>query len=276
MRSKELAVFKNKLSEFNTHYSHFLFISEQFSIDNLATISQNPDKFTDDIFPKNSFAPQFKVPLSEFSSEFENTVNFFRKSIFLLSYFQFEVYLKELYSFGQKYKENVPEIKPRISAITQIISNFELNNSNCISEEELKTVEYFRLRRNATVHRKEGVSYKGEYADHIKKYGKELDRFWSDHSLTLKSFSFCGKNQLAEEFSQNDIFDTLNIIRRIAEKIDVCFTEKIIGEKNLLLLVKEQFLENYTPDKIKKFCHLSLIEFGIKIEHSEAKEIIGV
>src|SRR6266516_2021849 len=119
MRSRELASLNNKLGEYNTHYSHFKFIYHQFKLDNEAVISTNMNKYTDEVYINNEYSKQFKVKLDAFPGEVDKSINFFRQSIFLLTYFQIEVYLKEIYNLGKQFNEGIPEIKPKASAVTQ-------------------------------------------------------------------------------------------------------------------------------------------------------------
>ena len=94
MRSKELVVLHQKISELNTHYSHFIFISEQFIIDNQSKIASNPDKYTSDLFLINKFADQFNSRMKEIIDESEKTRNFILRSLFILSYSQLKFILQ--------------------------------------------------------------------------------------------------------------------------------------------------------------------------------------
>lgn len=157
MRSEELLTFQKDISELNNRYSYFLFISEQFLSDsklklkgfttgNLLSLS------TEDIFSDNKYSSQFKIPVSKLEEETVLTKEFILRSLFLLSYFQFEIYLKDIYNFVKSYKSELPEIQSKKSMITQIENNFD-NLFDTLTQKDLDTIEFLRLLRNALVHR---------------------------------------------------------------------------------------------------------------------------
>ena len=88
MRSIQLLQFHKYVSELNTHYSHFLFISQEFIDQNSDNIKNNRETDVQDFFSQNVYASQFNVKLEKLPEEFENTKQFILRSLFMLSYFQ--------------------------------------------------------------------------------------------------------------------------------------------------------------------------------------------
>ncbi|MFM5983661.1 MAG: hypothetical protein ACKO9I_24545 [Sphaerospermopsis kisseleviana] len=282
MRSKELVVLHQKISELNTHYSHFIFISEQFIIDNKSKIEYNPDKYTSDLFLTNKFADQFNSRITEIIDESEKTRNFILRSLFVLSYSQFEIYLRDVYSFAKTYITSLPELFPN-KILDQVEKNIKIIDTDGLSEIEFKTLEYISLRRNSIVHRDEKRAYQKEIADCIKENGKDLNKFWlGENNLQVKVLDFTKKQ--VYHFESMELIDILNIIRRLSEKIDHLIITKI-GVDNLYKYLIKEFEDQYKPIQswenkdreklIKKFQHFARITFGAILSYDEVNNLLG-
>jgi len=275
MRSNELSSFQKKISELNKHYSHFLFISEQFIIDHQSLFENKPELYTSEveIFNKNRFSKQFNSQLKELIGETEETKSFILRSLFLLSYFQFEVYLREIYNFARKYIASLPELLGKTSILNQVKQNLELKK---INELELVTLDYINLRRNALVHRDPSRAYQRAIADSIKTNGKKLNKYWKSSSLEIQSLDFTKKE--IENFDSLEVIDILNILRRSAEQVD-SFVLSEIGQDNLIKYLIEEFEKKY--DKpidqkklVKKFKHFARIFLGAIMEDEEVVQLL--
>ncbi|MFN7414800.1 MAG: hypothetical protein ACK5RT_12990 [Dolichospermum sp.] len=273
MRSNELKTFQDKISELNRHYSHFLFISEQFVIDNQLLVSSTPDSYTCEIFTNNKFADQFNSKLKTLIGETEQTTSFILRSLFLLSYFQFEIYLRDIYNFTRVYITELPELT-RKSLLDQVEVNLQLKKLNGLSLLEFDTIDYIRLRRNAFVHRDEEKAFQGTIADFIKENGKKINKYWESSDLKIQSLDFTKKD--IESIESLEVIDILNIIRRLSEKIDKFVIAKV-GLDNLNQYLIEKFENEYQPvesweDKqklIRKFKHFARVIFGATMTDEE-------
>lgn len=74
MKTEQLKNFESNLSDLNDCYSHYIFVWEQFSIDQAVTIKNNSDKSTIEIFKDNSNSVQFNVPLSYLDNSHDETL----------------------------------------------------------------------------------------------------------------------------------------------------------------------------------------------------------
>lgn len=278
MRSNELVSFQKKISELNKHYSHFLFISEQFIIDHQSLFENKPELYTSEveIFNKNRFSKQFNSKLKELIGETEETKSFILRSLFLLSYFQFEVYLREIYNFARKYIASLPELG-KTSILNQVKQNLELKK---INELELVTLDYINLRRNALVHRDPSRACQKTIANFIKTNGKKLNKYWKSSSLEIKSLDFTKKE--IENFDSLEVIDILNILRRSAEQVD-SFVLSEIGQDNLIKYLIEEFEKEYNkPIKswsdqkklVKKFKHFARIFLGAIMEDKKIVKLL--
>lgn len=282
MRSKELVVLHQKISELNTHYSHFLFISEQFIIDNQLKIKNNSKKYTSELFTENKFADQFNSQMEKIIDESEKTRSFILRSLFILSYSQFEIYLADVYSFTRIYLTSLKELFSN-KKLQQIRKNIGIIDINGLSEIEFKTLEYISLRRNSIVHRDEKRAYQKEIAKCIKDNGKELNKFWlGENNLQVKVLDFTKKE--VSHFESMEVIDILNIIHRLSEKIDHLIITKI-GVDNLYKYLIKEFEDEYKPIKswenkdreklIKKFQHFARITFGAILSYDEVNNLLG-
>jgi hypothetical protein len=273
MRSNEPRTFQDKISELNRHYSHFLFISEQFVIDNQLLVSSTPDSYTCEIFTENKFADQFNSKLKTLIGETEQTTGFILRSLFLLSYFQFEIYLRDIYNFARAYITELPELRGR-STLNEVEENLQLKKLNGLSLLEFNTIDYIRLRRNAFVHRDEEKAFQGTMAYFIKENGKKLNKYWESSDLKIQSLDFTKKD--IESIESLEVIDILNIIRRLSEKIDKFVIAKV-GLDNLNQYLIEKFENEYQPvesweDKqklIRKFKHFARVIFGATMTDEE-------
>jgi hypothetical protein len=236
IKTRQLTKFQERISELNLHFSHFLFLSEQFLIDHQGEIQKaiqdNPKALAPELFPSNRFKEQFNSPLNKLldkDGQIEETRQFIFQSLFIFSYVQFETYLKDLYNlFVQHFisVENWQELKKNESFLDQIIANLQLD----IEPKICLAAEYIRYRRNAVIHRDKDSSFKGKVADFIKRHGAELNSLWligteivdeSEEKL-LQSINF--ESELVSNFSELEIIDIFNLLRAISRSLDAAVT----------------------------------------------------
>jgi len=282
MRSKQLAKFHDDISTLNKHYSHFLFLNEQFFLDHDLSIKETPERLTGEVFSKNSFAEQFKVTLGQLPSEVEGTKNFITRSLFLLSFFQFEVYLKDVYYFAQSLINELPDLSHKISVVTQFQTQVNPVELGFLHQKEMDTADYFHLLRNSFVHRDLSRLSQGELLKRIKASGKSLNKFWQEASLKLIAWDFTAKKEELTSFSHSEIIDILNILRCLAEKFDNAIMAKI-GDEKLQASLIAGFWEKYehlrdsgdVNIRVGKFKHHALLTYAIQYSDEDVKRFLG-
>lgn len=282
MRSEQLAKFHNDISTLNTHYSHFLFINEQFFLDHNSDMEESPGLLTEEIFSSNQFASQFKVRLEHLRARVEETKGFITRSLFLLSFFHFEIYLKDVYYFAKSLIKDLPELKHKVSVITELQTSINPVGQGFLSQKEMDTADYFHLLRNALVHRDISRISQGDLLDFIKANGKSLNRFWQESPLKLFAWNFTSKEEELTSFSHHKVIDVLNILRRLAERFDYAMMSTIGSDKLQASLVAE-FWEKYAhlksiddaDIKVGKFKHHALLTYGMKYEDADVIKILG-
>ena len=275
MRTKQLLNLHKELSELNCHYSHYLFISEQFSKENSELIKRNGEQFVETVYKENIFASQFNVRLNELPQEIEKTKQFIIRSFYLLSFSNFEIFCRDIYHFIAQFKK-LAELHTKYSPINQIIENLSLKDD--FSKEEINTLIYLKLRRNALIHRDSKRAAQGELIKHIKATGKDLNKFWRKQKVKITDLDFSRRNNFFY-CSEKTAIELINIIRRLAEKLDFTIIQKI-DENKLLELIVNDFKSTYSDsvkgnNLIKKFNHFALIEYGAKIDKQKINSFLG-
>lgn len=234
IKTRQLKAFLDQISELNLHFSHLLFLSEQFVLDHQTriddTVKEDSDALTNALFSENRFQPQFNSHLSSLlgkKGQVEKTKNFLFESLFIFACVQFEVYLKDVY---QKFacelesSSTLPDLKAQ-KILQQIVENLDLE----LEDKYFLSAEYTRLRRNSLLHRGSGKIFKGELATFVKERGTWLNQTWQDDTeLNFQELDFASKN--IEAFGGSELIDVYNLMRRVAESIDSCITAKYARE----------------------------------------------
>ena len=247
MKSRQLVRFHENLSDLNTNYSHFLFIAEEFANQSKGILDKYPEGTEiKDVFKDNPYASQFNVKVGLLDFELENTKQFILRGLFLLSYFQYEVYLRDIYNYLKLSISNLPELSPKVAVNTQITNNLGLES---LDPDERDTMEYLKLRRNALVHRDSTRVSQGELLDIVKQKGKALNTYWEKRSQskkepTITSLDFTEKGEELYHLRDREVIDMLNIIRRLSERVDEYMLSKI-DPKKFRDTIREDFEKTY-------------------------------
>ena len=277
MRSSFLVKFRKELSELNNNFSHYIFVWEQFYIDNGALLKKEKTKFTTEIYPTNSNARQFNVPLSHLDATHQQTYSFILKSTFLLVYSEFEVYMREFYEFARKADTSLPNLALKERVPDDIFEHLKIDPTKFFEKEELLTFDYIRLRRNRLTH--SGGQSKGDLADLIRNKGNVLQKFWGK-TLFNGTFGINFQSHETESFNKEEVFDLINIMRSLINKTDelIC---NAIGETGVIENLQADFIKDNkgkikswkndkSQSKFKAFC---LNEFAFKIDKDRLQKI---
>jgi hypothetical protein len=278
MRSNYLTDFRNQLADLNNCFSHYIFVWEQFYIDNNEIITLNNSSLTTKIYPTNPNSRQFNVKLQHLSNSHEETYNLMLKSLFLLMYSQFEVYIRSFYEFARKSNETLPNLTVNERVPDDIFNHLNIIVSNNFDVKESLTFDYLRLRRNRIVH--SGGQSKGEVADLIRQKGNSIQQFWT-YKLTNGLFGINFQSHEIDNFTKEEIFDVINIWRILTSKIDKIICDKI-GRHSILMSLKSEFesknkieIKSKSINRIRsKFNSYCKINFNIALSTEELKNIV--
>jgi hypothetical protein len=285
MRTEQLKFFEENLSELNDCYSHYIFVWEQFSIDQSDNLKKHSQKLTTEIFDKNSNSRQFNVSLDYLDSSHNDTQNLILKSIYQLAYGYFENYLIRLHQFGQSLNDEILDLQQKLEAediedkkiFEKFFNRLGIDIEKSFEPLEIKTLDYIRLRRNRITHR--ATAAQGLLLDIVNNQGNKLNEYW-DGQLKNKRYKIDFSRKTVDDFDKLELFDFLNIYRKFAAKIDQLFINKI-GQQTLTNHILEKFLiankksiKGFKDDRKKaKFKMYCKVEFGYKISDYELEEI---
>lgn len=277
MRSPKLKKFYEQLSELNNHFSHYIFVWEQFHIDNKEIIEKNKTELTTSIYNENKNARQFRVKLENLENANSETNSFILRSLYVLAYSQFEIYMRELYEFCRKTNNKLPNLKVKERIPDKIFEHLQINSTNEFETQELVTFDYLRLRRNRIVH--SGDKSAGELAELKRQKGNSLNRFWNDIlKKGLIGLNFQSEN--VTHFDKKEIFDIINIYRKLIKKTDELILKKIgrnqiiESQKNEFTKINESSFKGWGEKRTnKKFINYCRIEFDLILKIDEYENI---
>lgn len=285
MRTEQLKYFEENLSELNDCYSHYIFVWEQFSIDQFDNLKKHSQKLTTEIFDKNCNSRQFNVSLDYLDSSHNDTQNLILKSIYQLAYGYFENYLIRLHQFGQSLNDEVLDLQQKLEAediedkkiFEKFFNRLGIDIEKSFEPLEIKTLDYIRLRRNRITHR--ATTAQGLLLDIVNNHGNKLNEYW-DERLKNKRYKIDFSRKTVDDFDKLELFDFLNIYRKFAAKIDQLFINKI-GQLTLTNYILDEFLsandksiKGFKDDRKKaKFKMYCKVEFGYNISDYELEEI---
>lgn len=289
MKTQQLLEFEKKLSELNDRYAHYLFVWDQFNIQNKDLFDNRPDKLTTEMFPENNSSRQFNVKIDYLIESHEETQYFVLNSLFVLSYSFFEKYLIELHKFAKLLDDSILELNQKLNTespdkdsedqitIDKFINRLGVDIDE-IADEEKSTLNYIRLRRNRIIH--DSLSTQGMISKIISHQGKKLNQYW-DKNLRKGRYKIDFALKEIAVFDKLEVFDLLNIIRKITSKIDTLVVNKL-GEKVLLENIVKEFMQenskkitNLKTERIqKKFSGYCKSHYAYSIDEEDLKEIV--
>lgn len=253
MKSRQLKILLQELSDLNNSFTHYFFVWTQFSLDYSQAISDNKNKLTSDIFKENAFSKKHNIELSKLSDEHNKTNETLLNGIFTLIYSSFENYLTDIYSVAKKIDNSLPELNEEKFENDDILVLKVLNRLNIkqedIEEKYLQTLDYIRLKRNRLIHQS-STNISRSLREIINKNGTELNAFWNNILPKLLQGIDFSNNENANQITYNILIDALNIFRGISNYLD----NMILKNFNLQeFLIKEVFVEFKSTNGYKNF-----------------------
>jgi len=102
MKTRQLKILLQELSDLNNSFTHYFFVWTQFSLDYSQVIADRNNELTSDIFEENGFSKKHNIELSKLNDEHSKTNETLLNGIFTLMYSSFENYLTDIYSVAKK------------------------------------------------------------------------------------------------------------------------------------------------------------------------------
>ncbi|WP_419699033.1 hypothetical protein [Mucilaginibacter sp. NFX135] len=293
MRSQSLVDFHKSVSELNNHLSHTLFVFKQFKIDNQTLIGSKPNLRTIAAYKENEMAPQFDVTLNKLAESADVTLDYILDTFFVFINTRFEVYLIGLQNYVKaNFDDMLPE-PPDNHIYEKVLENFGINPEVQFGTLFTSTFSYYKLRRNATMHRDKKRRYQGLLERLIKGTpdeklaanqlsGAALNNEWQSYVKgqtkchAVRNTDFTNKD--LTRFGLPELIDVFNFYRLFAELID----SEVMGKQDRVKLLKychKCYKEFYNfPDDLlyesfaPKFLHICKLKLNLIPEQDEIKK----
>lgn len=270
MRTEEYQNFDRKLSTINRNFTHGLFLGEQFLVDHSKQIRKFPETMTSVLFTKNSYHKKFNFRLKNIPSEIINYQKASFEGFYIFMYSIYELYTEDLFEFvGDVLKKKMIKHKNN-SYLENIFNNIGIPINSIISNRDINTLEYIRLRRNSLVHAS-GIPSK-KLLDLITNDGQKMNNHWKSTTIKLKLLDF----SLApvKDFDEEEIIDSIMILRDIVRRIDNALLNTIEKENlinYLILLFKKDFkkVAKARPRRVMERKFLRFAEMKLNIKKNE-------
>lgn len=285
MKTRQLKILLQELSDLNNSFTHYFFVWTQFSLDYSQTISENKHKLTSNIFKDNEFSKKHNIELSKLSGEHKKTNETLLNGIFTLIYSSFENYLTDIYSLAKKIDNSLLELNEGKFEnddilVLKVLNRLNIDQKN-LDEKYLQTLDYIRFKRNRLIHQS-STNISRSLREIINKNGTELNAFWNNIlPKFLQGIDF-SNNENANQITYNILIDALNIFRGISNYLD----KMILKSFNLQeFLRKEMFVEfksingyknfDLTNERNKrKFLGFCKTEYGFKPTEYDFQEMV--
>jgi hypothetical protein len=285
MRTRQLKILLQELSELNNSFTHYFFVWTQFSLDYSQVIADKKNELTSDIFKDNEFSKEHNIELSKLNDEHTKTNETLLNGIFTLIYSSFENYLTDIYTVAKRIDDSLPELNEGKFENDDILLLKIFNRLNVkqdsLEKEYLQTLNYIRLKRNRLIHQN-STNISRSLREIISKDGTWLNTFWNGIlPKPLQGINF-SNNENANQITYNILIDTLNIFRGISNYID----KTILKRFNLSeFIVKEVFVEfksingykNFSLDderNKRKFLGFCKREYGFEPTEYDSKKMV--
>lgn len=268
MRTAELKELYSKLSELNRNFTHFLFISEQFFLDNEALITSRAEEFTPAVFTGNKYAPKFNYRMHKVPEVFSIYKDFTLVSFYVFAYSLFSLYVEQLMLLTERVvRKNCQAVEGK-TTLERMFQCLESAVADNLEEAEIKAIDYIRLRRNSVLHEEGDPS--PTLKKIIKHNGPHLNTFFRT-TPGLRGADFTKLDII--KFSESELIGFINLLRRLSKKIDHRVLT-LLGRERVLDYLFLEFKAEYaleikrrTEERLRgKFLMLAKIKFNIREE----------
>lgn len=250
MRTEEFRDFDNRVSTINRNFSHSVFLSEQFLIDNTETIRSNPEGLSGKLYASNPYSKHFNYKLGAVSEVIEDYKRTSFIGTYILIYSTFESYTESLFTLVKAITNkrwNRPNDKSTLEAI-YLYLNSDVANHLDRGQNEINTLDYIRLRRNSLIHADGKPSHK--LAKLIKDNGQALDSYWQGELGKVNSADLFSSMQI-DRFRFWEIIDIMRIVRAMAKKIDGQVLT-LLKKEDIIAYILRDFQETFAKDIKRK------------------------
>ena len=235
MRTEEFRDFDKKLSTINKNFSHGLFLSEQFLIDNAQLIADSGEAFSRDVYTSNSYREKFNYRLKSLPKEIKEYQKASFISFYVFMYSAFELYIEELATLVNNILPTGLHKSDKKNFLEAIFRSLGTNINHHLNKSEIDTMDYIRLRRNCLIHADGQPSPK--LLNLMITKGQQLNRYWKSTRVQLNIIDFSAID--IGQFEEREIIDSILILRELAKKIDQAVLSRFRKEDILAYILRD-------------------------------------
>jgi len=266
----------------NNSFTHYTFVWNQFNIDYLEIIENEPETQTNDYFLKNPYKRKHNIKFKELENEHTKTNTALVNGMYVLIYANFESFLKNILDFAKTIDSNILTLEEKSDnfgkdsiIVDQVLNRIGISKME-LDNELIDTLDYLRLKRNKLIH-SNSKNISGTITELIKNKGKQLNEFWNENlPSSLQGIEFTDKENFTE-ITFSIVIDTINTLRRIALEINNIIIKNLSKESILNKVIILEFEKMHKGKinglkidrKISKFRAFCKAEFGMKLDDND-------
>ena len=235
MRTEELRDFDRKVSTINKNFSHGLFLSEQFLLDNAQKIADRGEAFSRDEYTSNSYREKFNYRLKSLPDEIKEYQKASFISFYVFMYSAFELYIEELAAFVKNILTTGLHKSNKENFLEAIFRSLGTNINQNLNTSEIDTMDYIRLRRNRLIHADGQPSQ--TLLTLMTTKGQQLNEYWKSTRVQLNIIDFSAID--IGQFEEREIIDGILILRELAKKIDQAVLSRFRKEDILAYILDD-------------------------------------
>jgi hypothetical protein len=284
MKTEQLKEFYESISELNNGFTHYTFVWNQFNIDYLAIIENEPGTQTNDYFLENPYKRKHNIKFKELENEHTKTNTTLVNGMYVLIYAHFESYLKNMLDFAKTIDSSILTLEEKsdsfgedLIVVDKVLNRIGISKTE-LENELIDTLEYLRLKRNKLIHSNSN-NISGTITELIKSKGKQLNDFWNKNlPSSLQGIEFTDKENFTE-ITFSVVIDTINTLRRIALEINDIIIKNLSKESILNKVVILEFQKMHKGKingleierKVSKFRAFCKSEFGMELDDNDIR-----
>src|SRR5947209_4588789 len=142
MRTEEFKDFDTKLSTINKNFSHGLFLSEQFLIDNAQLIAGSGEALSRDVYIGNKYREKFNYRLKSLPEEIKEYQKASFISFYVFMYSAFELYIEDLATLLNNILPTGLHKSDRENFLDAIFRSLGTHSNQYLNQSETDTMDY--------------------------------------------------------------------------------------------------------------------------------------
>lgn len=243
MRTKLLKQCRDNISSINMYLMHGFFVGYQFLNDNSIILDENPNALTSVLYPNNIYKNRFRYRAHLVPQVYSDYQGFMLRSSYIFIYSVLEQYMEDLHKLTISTTGKSHEKQGDETYLESIARVLDIQTRNILNTQEIYTLDYIRLRRNAVIHSEGELSR--SLKDIIRNKSNSMNKYWSEQGIDMSLLDFSSKNIIL--FREGELIQIIRLLRDLVSKIDTSVLNTI-GTERFVLFVLQEFRSEFSRD----------------------------